>query len=119
MIPNLIKFKVLSRKNIVKIEDVVITKEQLDKIAKYRKNHSVGWFSNHSYMAFLRGVVKIDGLCCICDKLPDKKIYYKSGFVERYCNNCIDHSKDDLKTHKLNEKVTIMKYENYGYVVKN
>jgi len=108
----------LSRKNknIVKIEDVITTKEQKDKINDYRKSHSNGWHSNHIFANYLRTVLKIEGLCCMCGSLPDKKIYYNSGLVERYCNNCIDHVKDDLKTNRLNEKLIIKKYDGFRYV---
>lgn len=97
----------LNRKQIKKIEDIVITKEELEKANDYLKIHNKDWMDASEYTHYLKRETNIQGLCCCCLNIPTKLVSFRSGIVERYCNEHLHRIKDDLDTDNILDKVTV------------
>ena len=97
----------LNRKQIRKIEDIKITKEELEKVNEYLSIHNKDWMQGCDYMHYLRRETNIQGLCCCCNNIPTKLVTFRSGIVERYCNDHLHRIKDDLNTDNIIQKVIV------------
>jgi hypothetical protein len=95
------------KRRLIEIKEIQIPQDQLEQIRQFRESRSNSWSTE--YLQFLRRTTRT-GVCCICNDLPQKLATFKVGtavMVERYCDSCFHHLKDDLTTNGLNEKIVI------------
>lgn len=87
--------KMLSRKQIRKIESLELTEKELEKSKEYFLTHNKDWLQLSNYADFLRKETgTYHGLCCHCAGLSTKKVTYRNGLVERFCNK---HFTENIK----------------------